>query len=172
MFQTRHQSPYQPPSPRPARSASRAAARPYSRPVSRARSAAPADRAASPATAPATADVLRTIRDSRTPVFVTVRAGGRRRYGYWQPYDSRTNKGGCYVALPTAVCDELYSAGRLTLGEPLEDPTKTTYRVLPTSAPTEPARIAAAPARLPATPTRAVSRTPAPAHARDQRLAA
>ncbi|MEU6117370.1 hypothetical protein ABZ840_22855 [Streptomyces sp. NPDC047117] len=158
MFQAQHQSPYRPPS-RPQRPA-RAVSRPSSRPAPRSRAAGPSGAA--------TADVLRTIADSRTPVFVTVRAGGRRRYGYWQPYDSRTNKGGCYVALPTAVCDELYSAGRLSLGEPLEDPTKTTYRVLTTHTPTEPARIAPTPVRLPAAPARAVARSQAQA----QRLAA
>ncbi|MER6693095.1 hypothetical protein ABT329_29405, partial [Streptomyces minutiscleroticus] len=61
-------------------------------------------------------DVLRVIADPRTPVFVTVHAKGRRRYGYWRSYDARTNSTGCYVALPTAVCDRLHSAGRILLG--------------------------------------------------------
>ncbi|MGX1274164.1 hypothetical protein [Streptomyces phaeoluteigriseus] len=96
---------------------------------------------------PATADVLRTVSDARTPVFVTVHANGRRRYSYWRPLDSATGRGGCYVALPTAECDELLSSGRITLGDPLTDPTKTTYRVRPVRTPQTPARISSAPAR-------------------------
>ncbi|USQ85150.1 hypothetical protein NFX46_15950 [Streptomyces phaeoluteigriseus] len=96
---------------------------------------------------PATADVLRTVSDARTPVFVTVHANGRRRYSYWRPLDSTTGRGGCYVALPTAECDELLSTGRIALGDPLADPTKTTYRVRPVRAPQTPARISSAPAR-------------------------
>lgn len=75
------------------------------------------------------ADVLRHVSDSRTPVFVTAHPGGRLRYGYWRSIDSATGRGGCYVALPTDVCEELRSAGRITLGEPVTDPAKTTYRV-------------------------------------------
>ncbi|WP_289926723.1 hypothetical protein [Streptomyces sp. S.PB5] len=75
------------------------------------------------------ADVLRLVSDSRTPVFVTAHPGGRVRYGYWRSIDSATGRGGCYVALPTEVCEELRSAGRLTLGEPVTDPAKTTWRV-------------------------------------------
>ncbi|WP_217141644.1 hypothetical protein [Streptomyces sp. AC627_RSS907] len=78
---------------------------------------------------PAEADVLRIITDARTPVFVTVRDGGRRRYSYWRPLDSATGRGGCYAALPTAACDLLHAAGRITLGEPVTDPARTTYRV-------------------------------------------
>lgn len=100
------------------------------------------------------ADVLRIISDTRTPVFVTVHTNGRRRYGYWQAYDSRTNRGGCYVALPTPVCDRLHSAGRIELGDPLEDPGKTTYRVRPGRTPAPPARRPAAPVRLAAAPVR------------------
>lgn len=74
-------------------------------------------------------DVLRIVSDSRTPVFFTVHAGGRIRYGYWRPVDSDTGRGGCYVALPTDVCEELRSGGRIALGEPVTDPSKTTYRV-------------------------------------------
>lgn len=106
--------------------------------------------------------VLRVIADPRTPVFVTVHAGGRRRYGYWQPYDSRTKRGGCYVALPTAVCEELYASGRIALDGPLVDPGKTTYRVRPAGAPAPPARLPATPARTPAapvSPARVVPRT-------------
>lgn len=77
----------------------------------------------------AEADVLRIVADARTPVFVTEFAGGRRRYSYWRPLDSRTGRGGCYVALPTAACDALHAAGRITLGEAVTDPTRTTYRV-------------------------------------------
>ncbi|WP_338058304.1 hypothetical protein [Streptomyces antioxidans] len=87
--------------------------------------------------------------NSRTPVFCTVRASGRRRYGYWQPYDTVTNRGGCYVALPTPVCDRLYAQGRITFGAPLVDPAKTTYRVWPAHGPVAPVRIPVAP--LPAT---------------------
>ncbi|GAA2253385.1 hypothetical protein GCM10010145_21410 [Streptomyces ruber] len=102
----------------------------------------------------ADADVLRIICDSRTPVFVTVHAGGRRRYGYWQAFDARTNRGGCYVALPTEICDRLHSAGHIALGDALEDPGKTTYRVTPGDVPAPPARRRpAAPAvRMPVPP--------------------
>lgn len=75
------------------------------------------------------ADILRIVADTRTPVFVTVREGGGRRYSYWRPLDSATGRGGCYAALPTAECDRLHAAGRITLGEPLADPARTTYRV-------------------------------------------
>lgn len=86
------------------------------------RSSAPVGRAA--------ADVLRIVSDPGTPVFVTVQhEGGRRRYGYWRPLGSAPGQGACYVALPTAVCDELYAARRIVLGEPLVDPARTTYRV-------------------------------------------
>ncbi|MEU4892542.1 hypothetical protein AB0B12_09165 [Streptomyces sp. NPDC044780] len=95
----------------------------------------------------ADAGVLRVISDRRTPVFATVHASGRRRYGYWQPYDSVTNRGGCYVALPTTVCDRLHALGLITLGEPLVDPAKTTYRVWPTRTPATPVRIPVAPVR-------------------------
>ncbi|MBU6533147.1 hypothetical protein ACFUIW_38010 [Streptomyces sp. NPDC057245] len=74
-------------------------------------------------------EVLRVVADARTPVFVTVRQDGRRRYSYWRPLDSVTGRGGCYAALPTAVCDALHAAGRITLGEPIADPDRTTYRV-------------------------------------------
>ncbi|WP_333737534.1 hypothetical protein [Streptomyces sp. IBSBF 2806] len=113
----------------------------------------PSRRAASPRPAapprrPGT-DVLRIVSDSRTPVFVTEHANGRRVYGYWRPLDAEGGRGGCYVALPAAECDELYAAGRITLGEPVTDPAKTTYRVLP--ARTAAARQAPAPA--PVAPT-------------------
>ncbi|MCX5366473.1 hypothetical protein OG864_48135 [Streptomyces sp. NBC_00124] len=85
-------------------------------------------RSTTPLDAPA-ADVLRVVSDSRTPVFVTVHAGGRIRYGYWRPVDSATGRGGCYVALPTDVCEELRSGGRIAWGEPVTDPSKTTCRV-------------------------------------------
>jgi hypothetical protein len=75
------------------------------------------------------AEVLRIVADARTPVFVTVREDGRRRYSYWRPLDSATGRGGCYVALPTAACDTLHAAARITLGEPLADPDRITYRV-------------------------------------------
>ncbi|MEV5545836.1 hypothetical protein AB0L35_06790 [Streptomyces sp. NPDC052309] len=75
------------------------------------------------------ADVLRIVADARTPVFVTEFASGRRRYSYWRPLDSRTGRGGCYVALPTAACDALHAAGRISLGEAITDPSRTTYRV-------------------------------------------
>ncbi|WP_328868896.1 hypothetical protein OHT76_01725 [Streptomyces sp. NBC_00287] len=78
-----------------------------------------------PLAAPA-ADVLRIVSDPHTAVFVTALPGGRLRYGYWRPAAST---GGCYVALPTDVCEELRSTGRITLGTPVVDPGKTTYRV-------------------------------------------
>lgn len=74
-------------------------------------------------------DVLRIISDPRTPTYVTEYANGRRRYSYWRPLDSATGTGGCYAALPTAECDALHAAGRITLGEPVVDPNRTTYRV-------------------------------------------
>ncbi|CAL9360764.1 hypothetical protein SUDANB15_00650 [Streptomyces sp. enrichment culture] len=74
-------------------------------------------------------DVLRIVSDPRTPTYVTVYANGRRRYSYWRPIDPATGTGGCYAALPTAECDELHAAGRITLGEPVVDPHRTTYRV-------------------------------------------
>ncbi|MFI1422157.1 hypothetical protein ACH4VX_30140 [Streptomyces sp. NPDC020731] len=76
-------------------------------------------------------DVLRIISDPRTPTYVTEYANGRRRYSYWRPLDSTTGAGGCYAALPTAECDALHAAGRITLGEPVVDPNRTTYRVRP-----------------------------------------
>ncbi|MFI2645358.1 cell envelope biogenesis protein OmpA [Streptomyces sp. NPDC018610] len=79
--------------------------------------------------APPGADILRIVCDSRHPVFLTVHADGRRRYGYWQPLDPRTGQGGCYVALATAECDLLREKGRITLGDPLVDANRTTYRV-------------------------------------------
>ncbi|KOT37268.1 hypothetical protein ADK41_20620 [Streptomyces caelestis] len=78
-------------------------------------------------------DVLRIISDPRTPTYVTEYANGRRRYSYWRPLDSATGTGGCYAALPTAECDALHEAGRITLGEPVVDPNRTTYRVRPAS---------------------------------------
>ncbi|MFJ4466211.1 hypothetical protein ACIP2X_01695 [Streptomyces sp. NPDC089424] len=82
-----------------------------------------------PGTRPAASDTARIISDPGTPVFVTVHADGRRRYGYWRPLDPATGRGSCYVALPTDECDSLYAAGRITLGEPVVDPSRTTYRV-------------------------------------------
>lgn len=76
-------------------------------------------------------EVLRIVADSRTPAFVTVHEGGRTRYGYWRPVDAATGRGGCYVALPTDVCEKLRSGGRIELGEPVTDPAKTTYRIRP-----------------------------------------
>ena len=95
----------------------------------------------------ADADVLRIICDARHPVFVTVYANGRARYSYWRPLDSATGRGGCYAALPTAACDRLRSAGRIALGEPVTDPTRTTSRVLPVHKPAAPARLPAATVR-------------------------
>jgi hypothetical protein len=89
---------------------------------------------------PDTVQVLRVISDTRTPVFVTEHPGGRRRYGYWRPLEPGTAAGGCHVALPTAACEELRAAGRITLGEPIVDPAKTTYRVRAVPAHTAAAR--------------------------------
>ncbi|MGW7268124.1 hypothetical protein [Streptomyces sp. NPDC054842] len=75
------------------------------------------------------AEVLRLITERRVSVCLTVHANGRRRYGYWQPASSAARRGGCYVALPTDECDALHAAGRLVLGEPVVDPSKTTYPV-------------------------------------------
>ncbi|MGV9530663.1 hypothetical protein ACWDRM_26000 [Streptomyces cellulosae] len=110
--------------------------------------AAPAPRAAAPASPGSTADVLRIIADPRTPTYVTVFANGRRRYSYWRPIDPATGAGGCYAALPTAECDELQASGRITLGEPVVDPNRTTYRVRTAArVPQTPARPAVAPER-------------------------
>ncbi len=68
------------------------------------------------------AEVLRLIIDPCVPVFLTVHADGRRRYGCWQ-------SGGRHMALPTDECDALYAAGRIVLGDPVVDRAKTTYRV-------------------------------------------
>ncbi|MFI6035133.1 hypothetical protein ACIBBD_13395 [Streptomyces sp. NPDC051315] len=81
------------------------------------------------------ADVMRIVSDSRTAVFVMQYADGRRRYSYWRPVDSETGRGGCYVALPTDVCEQLRVTGRITLGEPVTDPSKTTFRVRPARTP-------------------------------------
>ncbi|MGW0971152.1 cell envelope biogenesis protein OmpA [Streptomyces sp. NPDC002516] len=78
---------------------------------------------------PEDAEVLRLITQRRFPVRLTVHANGRRRYGYWLPFDPSTGRGGCYVALPTGECDALHAAGLIVLGDPLVDPAKTTYTV-------------------------------------------
>ncbi|WP_037859587.1 hypothetical protein VM636_00395 [Streptomyces sp. SCSIO 75703] len=89
-----------------------------------------------PPLGPVATAVLQIVADRRTPVFATVHTSGRRRYGYWRPLDSATGRGGCYVALPTAECDALYATGRIELGEPVTDPSRTTYRVRATEIPT------------------------------------
>jgi hypothetical protein len=68
------------------------------------------------------AEVLRLIMNQQVPVFLTVHANGRRRWGCWQ-------SGGRPMALPTDECDALYTAGRIMLGDPVVDRAKTTYRV-------------------------------------------
>ncbi|GHF42290.1 cell envelope biogenesis protein OmpA [Streptomyces griseosporeus] len=93
---------------------------------------------------PAGADLLRIMADPATPVFLTVHAGGRRRYGYWRPLDGRDGTGSCYVALPTDECDALHGSGRIVLGDPLVDPAKTTYRVRAVGTPAGAARTARA----------------------------
>nr|WP_242432869.1 hypothetical protein [Streptomyces sp. Root1310] len=100
------------------------------------------------------ADVLRIVSDPRTPVFVTEHASGRRVYGYWRPLDADGGRGGCYVALSATECDELYAAGRITVGEPVTDPTKTTYRVRAARTQGPGARSQAAGARPAAAPVR------------------
>ncbi|MGX4694533.1 hypothetical protein [Streptomyces sp. JNUCC 63] len=87
------------------------------------------------------AELLRIISDPCTPVFLTVHAGGRRRYSYWQPFDAHTGRGSCYVALPTDACDILHSTGRITLGEPLVDPGRTIYRIRPADTLAAPQRL-------------------------------
>ncbi|MBV7694268.1 hypothetical protein [Streptomyces sp. TRM70350] len=89
--------------------------------------------------------IARLVSDPSTPVFVTVHANGRRRYGYWRAHDPATGQGSCYVALPTDECDRLHAAGRITLGEPVVDPAKTTYRVRPTRTPAKPLRTVTGP---------------------------
>ncbi|MFF4590238.1 hypothetical protein [Streptomyces sp. NPDC001388] len=93
------------------------------------------------------ADVLRIICDARHAVYVTVHANGRRRYSYWRPLDSVTGRGGCYVALPTAVCDQLKETGRIALGDPVTDPSRTVYRVRPVRVPTAASRLTPVPVR-------------------------
>ncbi|MFD3925270.1 hypothetical protein [Streptomyces sp. NPDC058614] len=78
---------------------------------------------------PGGAEVLRIVMEQGAPVFLTVHANGRRRYGYWQSVGSEAGRGGCHVALPTDECDALHAAGRIVLGDPLVDPGKTTYPV-------------------------------------------
>lgn len=68
------------------------------------------------------AEVLRLITNLDVPVFLTVYANGRHRWGCWQ-------SGGRPMALPTDECDALHTAGRILLGEPVVDRAKTTYRV-------------------------------------------
>ncbi|MEU9960675.1 hypothetical protein [Streptomyces sp. NPDC050982] len=80
---------------------------------------------------PGGAEVLRLITVQRVPVWLTVHANGRRRYGYWQPLGSGVGLGVCHVALPTDECDALQAAGRIVLGDPVVDPAKTTYPVRP-----------------------------------------
>jgi hypothetical protein len=80
-------------------------------------------------------EVLRLITVQRVPVCLTVHANGRRRYGYWQAATAGSGYAGCYVALPTEECDALHAAGRLVLGDPVIDPSKTTYPVRPAARP-------------------------------------
>ncbi|MCW5249646.1 MULTISPECIES: hypothetical protein [unclassified Streptomyces] len=122
----------------------------------RAPSSARTRRAAPPAPSTADADVLRIVSDSRTPVFVTEHPDGRRRYRYWRPLDSATGKGGCYVALPTETCELLRAEGRIALGEPIVDPTRTTYRVRSARTPVGPTRTPARTVRTPAEPVRSL----------------
>ncbi|MER5197538.1 cell envelope biogenesis protein OmpA [Streptomyces sp. NPDC002755] len=131
------------PAPRAARTEGGGAAR-DTRPAHRPRPGASPGRAG--------ADVLRILADPRTPVFVTEHAGGRRVYGYWRPLDADSGRGGCYVALSATECDELFAAGRITVGDPVTDPTKTTYRVR--AARTQPAGAQPAGARPAAAPVR------------------
>ncbi|MDQ0964140.1 hypothetical protein QFZ66_008018 [Streptomyces sp. B4I13] len=98
------------------------------------------------------ADILRIVSDPRTPVFVTEHAKGRRIYGYWRPLDAGSGRGGCYVALSRAECDALHAAGRITLGEPVADPAKTTYRVRPARTAPAAARTTSVPVRTPVAP--------------------
>ncbi|WP_460072356.1 hypothetical protein [Streptomyces sp. YKOK-I1] len=97
----------------------------------------------------AEADVLRIVSDASHPVFVTVHTNGRHRYSYWRPLDSVTGKGGCYVALPTAECDQLRATGRITLGEPVADRGRTTYRVRAVRPQAAPMRLQAPPVSPP-----------------------
>ncbi|MEU2387726.1 hypothetical protein ABZ606_24175 [Streptomyces sp. NPDC012461] len=135
--------------PAPRNRSSRTAAGPAARPLPRPQGApgAPAQ------------DVLRIVSDPRTPTYVSVHANGRRRYSYWRPIDSTTGLGGCYVALPTDECDALHAAGRITLGDPVVDPHRTTYRVrAAVRTPAAPARPAVRTAEPPAGPLRGRAR--------------
>ncbi|KPI22623.1 hypothetical protein OK074_7161 [Actinobacteria bacterium OK074] len=75
------------------------------------------------------AEVLRLITRQRTPVVLTVYANGRLRYSYWQYAQAGGPVVNCQVALDTKECEALREAGRIELGEPVVDRTKTTYPV-------------------------------------------
>jgi hypothetical protein len=75
------------------------------------------------------AEVLRLITRQRAPVVLTVYANGRFRYSYWQYAQAGGPVVNCQVALPTDECEALREAGRIELGEPVVDRTKTTYPV-------------------------------------------
>jgi hypothetical protein len=107
-----------------------------------------------PPISPRDTDVLRLIATQRAPVMLTVYADGRRRYGYWRAVTDAAGRGGCQVALPTEECEELLAAGRIALGEPVTDRSRTVY---PVRAVERPRRYAApvtpsvpAPPRVPA----------------------
>lgn len=82
-----------------------------------------------PPISPRDADVLRLIATQRAPVMLTVHADGRRRYGYWRAVTDAGGRGGCQVALPTEECEALLAAGRIALGEPVADRSRTVYPV-------------------------------------------
>ncbi|MFF6999675.1 hypothetical protein ACFY93_32725 [Streptomyces sp. NPDC008313] len=99
---------------------------------------------------PDSAEVLRLITEQRFPVFLTVHANGRRRYSYWQAGASQARPGGCFVALPTDECDALHAAGRIALGDPVEDRAKTTYPIRATVRSTTP--LTGSPRQVPTRP--------------------
>src|SRR5690606_7430711 len=137
--------------PAPRNRSSRTAAGPAARPPPRPR---PQGAPGAPAQ-----DALRLVSHPRTPTYVSVLANGRRRYCYWQPTDTTTGLGCCYVALPTDECDALHAAGRITLGDPVVDPHRTTYRVrAAVRTPAAPARPAVRAAEPPAGPLRGRAR--------------
>ncbi|GAA4967672.1 hypothetical protein GCM10023238_39430 [Streptomyces heliomycini] len=79
-------------------------------------------------------DVLRIISDPRTPTYVTEYANGRRRYSYWRPLDTRPPARGAVTPPCPPPSATRCTRRAITLGEPVVDPNRTTYRVRPASA--------------------------------------
>ncbi len=80
---------------------------------------------------PEALEVLRVIADPVRPVYLTLphTRHNRRRFCYWQPYDTATATGNHYSSLPLAVCEELVDRGLVELGPAANDPSKATRSV-------------------------------------------